>query len=62
MVQSQAGATSGIRSGQPSASPIGNRMSGGEAWTMVEPSTNSTIECTIDCGCTTTSIRLIGSP
>ena len=57
VVQSTAGATSGTRSGQPSASAIGSRMSGGEACAMVEPSTNSTIEWTIDCGCTTTSIR-----
>ena len=35
-------------------------MSGGEAWTSVEPSTNSTIECTTDCGCTTTSMRSNG--
>ena len=27
-------------------------MSGGDAWAIVEPSTNSTIEWTIDCGCT----------
>ena len=32
-------------------------MSGGEHWASVDPSTNCTIECTIDCGCTTTSIR-----
>ena len=36
---------------------MGSRMSGGLAWAMVEPSTNSTIEWMIDCGCTTTSIR-----
>ena len=35
-------------------------MSGGEAWAIVEPSMNSTIECTIDCGCTTTSMRSYG--
>ena len=35
-------------------------MSGGLAWAIVEPSTNSTIECTIDCGCTTTSMRSSG--
>ena len=29
-------------------------MSGGDACASVEPSTNSTIECTTDCGCTTT--------
>ena len=37
-------------------------MSGGDAWAIVEPSTNSTIECTIDCGCTTTSISSYGTP
>ena len=31
-------------------------MSGGLAWMIVAPSANSTIECTIDCGWTTTSI------
>ena len=35
-------------------------MSGGEHWASVEPSVNSTIECTIDCGCTTTSIAVSG--
>ncbi len=34
-----------------------NRMSGGETWASVDPSVNSTIEWTIDCGCTTTSMR-----
>ena len=29
---------------------------------MIEPSFNSTIECTIDCGCTTTSICEAGTP
>ena len=37
-------------------------MSGGEHWASVEPSTNCTIECTIDCGCTTTSIRSRSTP
>ena len=50
-------AAAGTRSGQPSASAIGSRMSGGLACAIVEPSTNVTIECTTDCGCTTTSIR-----
>ncbi|HTE62229.1 MAG TPA: hypothetical protein VK631_17885 [Solirubrobacteraceae bacterium] len=36
-------------------------MSGGLAWAIVDPSTNSTIECTIDCGCTVTSIRSYGT-
>ncbi len=35
---------------------MGRVMSGGLAWASVEPSTKVTIECTIDCGCTTTSI------
>ncbi|CAH0327171.1 hypothetical protein SRABI128_05835 [Microbacterium sp. Bi128] len=35
---------------------MGRRMSGGEAWAIVEPSTNWTMECTTDCGWTTTSI------
>ena len=39
---------------------MGRRMSGGEHWARVEPSVNSTIECTIDCGCTTTSIAVNG--
>ena len=46
----------GTRFGQSRPSEIGRRMSGGEAWARVEPSTNSTIECTMDCGCTVTSI------
>ena len=56
-VQSTAGAAPGTRSGQPSASAIGMRMSGGLAWASVEPSVNSTIEWMTDCRCTTTSIR-----
>ena len=55
------GAASGTRSGQPRPSAIGSRMSGGLAWARVEPSVNSTIECTTDCGCTTTSIRSYGT-
>ena len=35
-------------------------MSGGLAWARVDPSTNSTIEWTTDCGCTITVIRSIG--
>src|SRR5690606_37411172 len=42
------------RAGQDWASAMGRRMSGGDAWAMVEPSTNSTIEWTTDCGWTTT--------
>ncbi len=41
---------------------MGRRMSGGLAWHSVEPSTNSTIECTTDCGWTTTSIASYGVP
>ena len=37
-------------------------MVGGLAWTRVEPSTNSTIECTTLVGCTTTSMRSKGIP
>ena len=51
------GPTPPTRSGQSRPSEIGSRMSGGEACAIVEPSMNSTIECTIDCGCTTTSMR-----
>ena len=36
------------------------RMSGGLAWAIVEPSTRVTIECTIDCGWTTTWTRSSG--
>ncbi len=31
-------------------------MSGGLNWATIEPSSNSTMECTIDCGWMTTSI------
>src|SRR5665648_904048 len=55
-VQSHAGATAGNRSGQDRPRAIASRMSGGEAWAIVEPSLNSTIECTTDCGCTTTAM------
>ena len=44
------------RLGQVSAYWIGSRMSGRLACATTEPSTNSTMECTTDCGCTTTSI------
>ena len=37
-------------------------MSGGLACAIVDPSVNVTIECTIDCGCTTTSMRSYGTP
>ena len=45
----------------PGASAIGSRMSGGLAWAIVEPSTNSTIEWITDCGWTTTSIASYGT-
>src|SRR5206468_560736 len=61
VVQSRGAPTSGTRSGQPRPSEIGSRMSGGDAWAMVEPSTNSTIEWMTDCGCTVTSIRSYGT-
>ena len=44
-----------ILSGQPSACAIGVRMSGLPSWARIEPSTYSTSECTMLCGCTTTS-------
>ena len=50
------------RSGAPSAKPIGSRMSGWESWATVAPSVNSTIPCTMDCGCTTTSTRSKSTP
>lgn len=58
--QSKAGAASGTRWGQPRPMAIGPRMSGGVAWAIVDPSVNSTIEWTYDCGCTTTSMRSKG--
>src|SRR5580704_15998226 len=62
MEKSQAADTAGTRFGQPSASAIGSFMSGGLACAIVEPSVNVTIECTIDCGCTTTSMLPYGMP
>ena len=61
-VQSTGGAASGTRSGQERPSAIGISIVGGLACTSVEPSTNSTIECTTLVGCTTTSIRSNGMP
>src|SRR5580693_4659975 len=60
--QSRPRAAPGTRSGQAMPSEIGSRMSGGDAWMIVAPSENSTIECTIDCGCTTTSTRSSENP
>ena len=45
----------------PAPSAIGSRMSGGLAWAIVEPSTNSTIEWITDCGCTITSMSSYGT-
>ena len=56
MTPEQALAAPGTRSGCPSATAIGSRMSGGLAWANVEPSANSTIECSTDCGCTITTM------
>ena len=55
--QSTGGAASATRCGQPMASAIGIRMSGGLACAIVAPSVNSTIEWITDCRCTTTSMR-----
>src|ERR1700761_2293650 len=60
--KSQAAATAGTLAGQPSARAIGSFMSGGLACAIVEPSLKVTMECTIDCGCTTTSMRRYGMP
>src|SRR5699024_8151828 len=56
------GAAAGTRCGQCNANEIGRRMSGGLACAMVDPSRKVTIECTTDCGCTTTSIRSAATP
>ena len=50
-----------MRSGADRPSAMGRRMSGGEAWQIVAPSTNSTMEWTMDCGCTVTSMRSGGT-
>ena len=57
MAQSIAPYGIGNRLGAPSASAIGRRMSGIDSCAIVAPSQNSTMLCTTDCGCTTTSIR-----
>ena len=51
---------SATRSGQRGPSAIGMSIVGGLAWASVEPSMNSTIECTTTVGCTTTSMPSIG--
>ena len=38
------------------------RMSGVPSWALIAPSSNSTIEWTIDCGCSTTEIFSAGVP
>ena len=48
--QSQAGTAPGMRCGQVRPSAMGRTMLGGDACAMVEPSTNCTMECTMDCG------------
>ena len=58
---SRTAARRGTRSGQDSPSAMGSRMSGGDACASVEPSTNSTMECTTDCGCTTTVMSSTGT-
>ena len=61
-LQSHGRETPDSRSGQLKAKAMGSFMSGGEHWASVAPSTNCTIECTIDCGWTTTSIRSRSTP
>ena len=41
---------------------MGNRMSVVPICAIIDPSVSSTIECTIDCGCTTTSISPASAP
>ena len=48
--QSHAGTAPGMRCGQVRPSAMGRTMLGGDACAMVEPSTNCTMECTMDCG------------
>ena len=62
MAQSIAPYGTGSRLGAPSASAIGRRMSGIDSCAIVAPSQNSTMLCTTDCGCTTTSMRSKPTP
>ncbi len=62
LVQSTAGAVPGTRSGQARPRAIGISIVGGLACARVDPSVNSTIECTTLVGWTTTSIRSNGIP
>ena len=50
------------RRGYISAKLIGIRMSGVPSCALIAPSSNSTIECTIDCGCSSTVIFSTGVP
>ena len=50
------------RSGWLSAYWMGRRMSVTPSWASTVPSTNSTMEWTTDCGCTSTSMRSAGTP
>src|SRR5580704_16502206 len=54
--QSIAPYATGNLDGQAIAYPIGSRISGRDNCAIVDPSLHSTIECTTDWGCTTTSI------
>ena len=56
LARSSRGAGPSIRSGQARQWAIGMRMSGRPSCAITEPSRNSTRPCTIDCGCTSTSI------
>ena len=62
LVQSTGSAALGTRSGQANPKARGIIIVGGLACTMVDPSMNSTIECTTLLGCTTTSMRSMGMP
>ena len=61
-VQSTRGKSLANRSGKESAYWIGNRMSGAPNCALIAPSVNCTAECTMDCGCTSTSILSTGTP
>src|SRR6185295_12754747 len=53
--QSRRGTGAELRSGYVNAYWIGMRMSVAEIWAITLPSLYSTMACTEDCGCTTTS-------
>ena len=50
------------RRGKSSAKPMGRCMSGVPSCALIAPSSNSTIECTTDCGWISTEIRSAGIP